>query len=79
MTSDRPTPTGPAAPELRIVEQRVYRGPNVWSYEPAIHLVLDLGVLEYYPTHALPGFTDAPDDYPGRQLIGAIGRTTAPA
>lgn len=28
---------------------------------------------------ALPGFTDAPDDYPGRQLIGAIGRTTAPA
>lgn len=58
MTSDRPTPTGPAAPELRIVEQRVYRGPNVWSYEPAVHLVVDLGVLEGYPTDALPGFTE---------------------
>ena len=55
---DRPTPTGPAAPELRIVESRVYRGGNIWSYEPAVHLVVDLGVLEGYPTDTLPGFTD---------------------
>ncbi|MGL5930742.1 MAG: cyanophycin synthetase [Dermatophilaceae bacterium] len=52
---DRPTPTEPAAPELRIVESRVYRGGNIWSYDPAIHLVLDLGVLEGYPTDTLPG------------------------
>ncbi|HET7474429.1 MAG TPA: cyanophycin synthetase [Dermatophilaceae bacterium] len=58
MAVDRPTPTGPAAPELRIVESRVYRGPNVWSYEPAVHLVVDLGVLEGYPTDTLPGFAD---------------------
>jgi cyanophycin synthetase len=55
---DRPTPTGPAAPDLRILEARVYRGGNVWSYEPAIHLVVDLGVLEGYPTDTLPDFTD---------------------
>lgn len=52
-TADRP-----AAPDLRITSTRVYRGPNVWSYEQAIHLVVDLGVLEEYPTNLLPGFTD---------------------
>ncbi|MDH3958670.1 MAG: cyanophycin synthetase, partial [Actinomycetota bacterium] len=51
-------PTHPAAPDLAIVETRVYRGPNVWSYGPAIHLVVDLGSLEDYPTDTLPGFTD---------------------
>jgi cyanophycin synthetase len=56
--ADRPTPTGPAAPDLRIVESRVYRGGNVWSYSPAVHLVVDLGVLEGYPTDTLDGFTD---------------------
>ena len=47
---DRPTPTGPAAPDLRIVESRVYRGGNIWSYDPSIHLVVDLGVLEEWPS-----------------------------
>ncbi len=50
--SERPTP------DLEIVETRVYRGPNVWSYERAIHLVVDLGGLEQYPTDKLPGFAD---------------------
>ncbi|MDT0215180.1 cyanophycin synthetase [Rothia sp. ARF10] len=58
MSEDRPTPTGPAAPELTIVESRVYRGGNVWSYDPAIHLVVDLGILEQYPTNLVEGFTD---------------------
>jgi cyanophycin synthetase len=56
--ADRPAPTGPAAPELSIIESRVYRGGNIWSYNPAIHLVVDLGVLEGYPTDTLDGFTD---------------------
>ena len=55
---DLPTPTGPAAPDLRILESRVYRGGNIWSYDPSIHLVVDLGILEEYPTSALPGFTE---------------------
>jgi cyanophycin synthetase len=58
MPTERPIPTGPAAPELTIVESHVYRGGNVWSYEPAIHLVVDLGVLEGYPTDTLPGFAE---------------------
>ncbi len=57
--TERPTPTGPLAPDLRILESRVYRGGNIWSYEPAIHLVVDLGVLEGYPTDTIEGFTDA--------------------
>jgi cyanophycin synthetase len=56
--TDRPAPSGPAAPDLTIVETRVYRGPNIWSYGPAIHLVVELGSLEEHPTDTLPGFTD---------------------
>ncbi|MDQ6894998.1 MAG: cyanophycin synthetase [Actinomycetota bacterium] len=58
MAAERPTPTGPLAPDLTITSSRVYRGPNYWSYEPAIHLVVDLGVLEGYPTNTIPGFAD---------------------
>ena len=46
------------APDLQIVETRVYRGANVWSYDRSIHLVVDLGSLEEFPTNTLPGFTD---------------------
>ncbi len=51
-------PATGAAPTLRIVEKRVYRGPNVWNYEQAIQLVVDLGVLEQFPSNTIPGFTD---------------------
>ena len=50
--SDRPTA------DLQIVETRVYRGANVWSYDKSIHLVVDLGSLEQFPTNTIPGFTD---------------------
>jgi len=58
MAAPRPTPTGPLSPDLSVVESRVYRGPNLWSYEKAIHVVVDLGVLEGYPTDTIEGFTD---------------------
>ncbi|EON23930.1 MULTISPECIES: cyanophycin synthetase [Nocardioides] len=45
-------------PDLRILETRVYRGANVWSYDKSVHLVVDLGSLEEFPTNTLPGFTD---------------------
>ena len=51
-------PGGPA-PTLRILETRVLRGPNYWAREPVIRLLVDLGVLEDYPSNTLPGFTDA--------------------
>jgi cyanophycin synthetase len=54
-----PPPGAAPEPELRIIETRVYRGPNYWNYEPAIKLVVDLGVLEHFPTNTIPGFTEA--------------------
>ena len=47
------------SPDLTILSSRVYRGPNYWSYDPAVHLQVDLGGLEEFPTNLLPGFTDA--------------------
>ena len=49
----------PARPDLRILESQVLRGPNYWSYEPAIRLLVDLGSLEHWPSNTLPMFTDA--------------------
>jgi cyanophycin synthetase len=49
----------PARPDLRILESQVLRGPNYWSYDPAIRLLVDLGSLEHWPSNTLPMFTDA--------------------
>ena len=50
---------GGPAPTLRILETRVLRGPNYWAREPVIRMLVDLGVLEQYPSNKLPNFTDA--------------------
>ena len=47
-----------AKPDLTIVETQVFRGPNYWSYDPAIRLLVDLGSLEHWPSNTLPGFVD---------------------
>jgi cyanophycin synthetase len=47
-------PTG----ALKILETRVYRGPNYWSYEPTIKLVVDLGILEDFPSNTIKGFVE---------------------
>src|SRR5215217_8953131 len=54
---DTPGPDTPR-PDLTILESRVYRGPNYWSYDKAIHLLVDLGSLEDFPSNTIPGFTD---------------------
>jgi len=56
-----PAPPEGAVPraELKIVETRVYRGPNYWNYDPAIKLIVDLGVLEHFPSNTIPGFVTA--------------------
>src|SRR5881398_749701 len=48
----------PLSPDLKILESQVLRGPNYWSYEPAIRLLVDLGSLEHWPSNTLPNFTD---------------------
>jgi cyanophycin synthetase len=49
--------TGPL-PTLRILETRVLRGPNYWSRAPVVKMLVDLGVLEQFPTTRIPGFVD---------------------
>ena len=56
--SEQTRPSTRPSPDLAILETRVYRGANVWSYEQAIHLVVDLGSLEDFPSNSLAGFTD---------------------
>ncbi|HEY8167811.1 MAG TPA: cyanophycin synthetase [Candidatus Limnocylindrales bacterium] len=60
MTQSNAQPTTPSMPrpELRIVETRVMRGPNYWAREPVIRMVVDLGVLEDFPSNLVPGFTE---------------------
>ncbi len=48
----------PARPDLKILETHLFRGPNYWSYEPAIRLLVDLGSLEQWPSNALRGFNE---------------------
>jgi cyanophycin synthetase len=43
---------------MKILDTRVYRGPNLYALRPAIRLRVDLGELEDYPTGRLPGFVD---------------------
>jgi cyanophycin synthetase len=63
MTGHHSTRQGPSASpdtssQLRVLEKQVYRGPNVYGYEPMIRFQLDLGALEEFPSNRLPGFTD---------------------
>ena len=43
---------------MRILDTRVYRGPNLYALRKVIRLKVDLGELEDYPTLRLPGFTE---------------------
>ncbi len=55
-----PAPDGKhPEPTLRILETRVLRGANYWAKEPVIRQVVDLGVLEEFPSSTIPGFVDA--------------------
>ncbi|MGH2997117.1 MAG: cyanophycin synthetase family protein, partial [Gaiellaceae bacterium] len=53
-----PAEKRPLGPELKVVETQVFRGPNYWSYDPAIRLLVDLGSLEDWPSNTIPGFVD---------------------
>ncbi len=43
---------------MKILEQRIYRGPNLYAHFPVIRLRLDLGELEAWPSAKIPGFAD---------------------
>ncbi|MGI8616774.1 MAG: cyanophycin synthetase [Actinomycetota bacterium] len=49
---------GKPKPDLEIVQTQVFRGPNYWSYEPCIRMLVDLGSLEEWPSNQIPGFNE---------------------
>jgi len=57
--SSEAAPAAGPQPTLRVVESRTLRGPNYWSRQPVIRMLVDLGTLEEYPSNKIPGFTDA--------------------
>src|ERR687891_235891 len=54
-----PSKRPPARPDLKILEAQVFRGPNYYSYDPSIRLLMDLGSLEQWPSNSLRGFNVA--------------------
>jgi cyanophycin synthetase len=44
--------------ELQITSLKVLRGPNQWASFPVLEAWVDLGRLEDFPSHTLPGFND---------------------
>ena len=44
--------------DIRLQRITYLRGPNIWTYRPALETWLDLGELEDHPSHLLPGFNE---------------------
>ena len=44
--------------DIKFLEIRYLRGPNIWTYRPVIEAVVDIGELEDYPSNTIPGFVD---------------------
>ena len=44
--------------DIKLLRITYLRGPNIWTYRPALEVWLDLGELEEFPSHLLPGFND---------------------
>jgi cyanophycin synthetase len=43
---------------LRVLETGVYRGAHLYSHTPMIRIMVDLGRLEDWPSHLIPGFNE---------------------
>jgi cyanophycin synthetase len=43
---------------MKILEQRVFRGPSLYAHFPVVRLTLDLGELEKWPSAKIAGFND---------------------
>ena len=44
---------------MKLLETRVYQGPNLYAHFPVMRLKIQLGPLEDHPSATLPGFVDA--------------------
>lgn len=44
--------------DIRILDVICLRGPNMWTYRPVLEAIVDIGLLENYPSNTIPGFAD---------------------
>ncbi|HWI80687.1 cyanophycin synthetase [Ramlibacter sp.] len=44
--------------DIRLLRIHYLRGPNLWTWRPVLETWLDLGALEDWPSHKLPGFNE---------------------
>lgn len=44
--------------DIKFLEIRYLRGPNIWTYRPVIEAVVDIGELEDFPSNTIPGFPE---------------------
>lgn len=42
--------------DIRILSTQYLRGPNIWTYRPAVEALVDIGDLEDFPSNLIPGF-----------------------
>ncbi|MEN3112485.1 cyanophycin synthetase [Uliginosibacterium paludis] len=42
--------------DIRILGTHYLRGPNIWTYRPAVEALVDIGDLEDFPSNLIPGF-----------------------
>ena len=44
--------------DIKFLEIRHLRGPNIWTYRPVLEAIVDIGELEDCPSNTIPGFVD---------------------
>jgi len=44
--------------DIEILSVTYLRGPNMWSYLPALEALIDIGELEDWPSDKVPGLPD---------------------
>lgn len=42
-------------PRIQVLKTCFFSGPNRWSYRPTFEALIDLGILENYPSNKIPG------------------------
>ncbi len=42
--------------DLKFLAIRYLRGPNIWTYRSVLEVVVDIGLLEQFPSNTIPGF-----------------------
>ena len=48
----------PADADIRFLRIISLQGPNIWTYRPVLEAWVDIGVLEDWPSHRIPGYAE---------------------